>query len=106
MPSISSTLYGAVRQGSRRNFSNGGNQQIDISRGGDALVSLGLPERTEVTRLGYSFSTQIPAANAFTLLITIPTTLAELSLQNGEASGGKSYIIERFWREIGSYFDE
>ena len=97
MPTISSQLYGAVRQGSRRNYSSGGNQQLDMNRGGDFLVAQGLPPLVEVTRQGYSFSAQMPAASAWTLLITIPTTLANLSLQNGEASGGKSYIIKRFW---------
>lgn len=97
MPSVTATMYGTVRQGSRRNYSSGGTQLIDISRGGDLLVSQGLPERSEIVRMGQSFSAQMPAASAWTLLITIPTTLANLSLQNGEASGGKSYIIDRFW---------
>ena len=97
MPSVTSTLYGTVRQGSRRNLSSGGTQLLDMNRGGDFLVSQGLPERAEIVRHGYSFSAQHPAASAWTLLITIPTTLANLSLQNGEASGGKCYIIDRFW---------
>jgi hypothetical protein len=81
----SSQIYGSVRQGTRRAYSSGGVQ----------LVAQGLPERAEIVRHGYSFSAQIPAANAFTLLITIPTTLAEMSLQNAHAT--KSYIIDRFW---------
>ena len=95
--SLTSQIYGAVRQSSRRAFASGGNQSLDLNQGGDLLASLGLPERTEVVRLGDSYSAQMPAASALTLLITIPSTLAGLSLQNGEASGGKSYIIERFW---------
>jgi hypothetical protein len=97
MPSVTAQIYGTVRQGSRRAYTNGGNQLLDMNLGGDLLVAQGLPERTEIVRHGYSFSAQMPAASAFTLLITIPTTLADLSLQNGEASGGKSYVIERFW---------
>lgn len=97
MPTVSSQLYGSVRQSSRSNFSSGGNQLLSMNRGGDFLVAQGLPERAEVVRHGYSFSAQMPAASAWTLLITIPTTLANLSLQNGEASGNKSYIIDRFW---------
>jgi len=61
------------------------------------IVSQGLPERTELVRLGNSWSAQIKDANAFTALITIPTTLAGLALQNGEPSGGKSYVIDRVW---------
>jgi hypothetical protein len=86
-----------VRQGSRRNFASAGEQLIDMNLGGDALFAQGLPDLTEVVRLGDSYVAQHPAASAWTLLITIPTTLANLSLQNGEASGGKSYLIERFW---------
>lgn len=88
-------IYGAVRQGSRRAYTSAGVQTLDLNAGGDFLVAQGLPERTEIVRMGYSFAAQIPAANAFTLLITIPTTLAEFSLQN--ASPTKSYIIDRFW---------
>ena len=72
-----------------------GEQSID-SRG-DLLIAQGLPERADIVRLGRSWSGQILDANAFTLLITIPTTLAGLSLQNGEALGGASYIIDRVW---------
>ncbi len=58
----------------------------------------GLPERTELVRMGQSYSAQIPAANAFTLLITIPTTRAELALQNSApASSDICLVIERFW---------
>ena len=64
---------------------------------GDLAVVHALPERTELVRMGCSFSAQMPAASAFTLLITIPTTRTELSLQNGEPAGGKTYIIDRFW---------
>ena len=90
-------IYGNVRQGTRRSYTSGGNQLIDMNLGGEALMNQCLPERSELVRLGYSFSAQMPAASAWTLLITIPTTLANLSLQNGEASNGKSYIIDRFW---------
>lgn len=91
------TIKGNVRQGSRRSYTSAGENLIDMNLGGDALFAQGLPERAEVVRMGYSFSAQMPAASAFTLLITIPTTRTELSLQNGAASGGKSYIIDRFW---------
>lgn len=70
---------------------------LSMNDRGELLVSQALPERAELVRLGSSFSAQMPAASAWTLLITIPTTLANLSLQNGELTGGKSYIIDRFW---------
>jgi len=61
-------------------------------------VIQGLPERAQLVAAGgQSYGAQINAANAFTMLITIPTTRAELALQNGEVGGGKSYIIDRVW---------
>lgn len=93
----SSQIFGSVRQGARRAYTSGGVQTLDLNLGGDAIFAQGLPERAEIVRMGYSFSAQMPAASAFTLLITIPTTRTELSLQNANAAGGKSYIIDRFW---------
>src|SRR5579859_5437682 len=64
---------------------------------GDVLAAQSLPERAELVRLGNSWGAQIKEANAWTALITVPTTLANFALQNGESSGGKSYIIDRVW---------
>jgi len=86
-----------VRQASRAVFNSPGVQYPQVNLGGDLAVAQGLPERAELVRMGNSWSAQIKEANAFTLLITIPSTLAELALQNGEATGGKSYVIDRFW---------
>lgn len=95
--SITAQIYGALRQGSRRLFTSGP-QSFDLNLGGEQLFSQVLPPRAELVRLGRSFSAQIPAANAFTLLITIPSTRAELALQNPNATATKTcLIIERFW---------
>lgn len=95
---ITSQIYAAVRQGARRLFTSGGNQTLDMNLGGDLLVSQGLPERSELVRNGRSFSAQMPAGSAWTLLITIPTTLANLSVQNPNTTASKvCYIIDRFW---------
>jgi len=64
---------------------------------GDLLVAQSLPERAELVRMGNSWGAQIKEANAWTALITVPTTLANLALQNVESAGGKSYIIDRIW---------
>jgi|SRR5579859_2464812 len=64
---------------------------------GDVLAAQSLPERSELVRLGNSWGAQIKEANAWTALITVPTTLANFSLQNGESAGGKSYLIDRVW---------
>lgn len=64
---------------------------------GEWLMSQGLPERTELVRLGYSWGAQIPTGSAFTFVNAWPTTRAELVLCNGELAGGKTYIIDRCW---------
>lgn len=87
-----------VRQGSRRAYTSGGVQTLDLNSGGEALFAQGLPERAELTRLGRGFSAQIPAASAWTLLITIPTTRSELAVQNPNSTASKTcFIIDRFW---------
>ena len=58
------------------------------------------PGTTRASRAGAAgqlLRRQLKEANAWTALITVPSTLANLALQNGEAAGGKSYIIDRIW---------
>ena len=91
-------VYGNVRQGARCAYGSGGVQTFDLNQGGDGLFSQGLPERAEIVRLGRSYSAQLLAGNAWTLLITIPTTLSNFALQNPNLpASGVCYIIERFW---------
>lgn len=76
----------------------GDEQQAVFNSRGDLVNAQSLPERSELVRLGGSWGSQLTAAAAWTALITIPTTLANMSLQNGETVGtGKSYIIDRVW---------
>lgn len=91
-------LLGLVRRGIIPDYSEGepGNP-LALNNRGEGLFNQVLPERAELVRLGNSWGAQIPAASAWTALITIPTTLSNLALQNGESAGGKSYIIDRFW---------
>jgi hypothetical protein len=90
-------LVAKVLGRSRPNYGDGSFTPYMNPRG-DLSVALGLPERTELVRMGKSFSAQIPAASAFTLLITIPTTRAELALQNAApADSNIVLVIERFW---------
>lgn len=95
--SLTAQIYAAVRQGARAVFNSGGTQTPQINQGGDLLMAQCLPERAEIVRLGKSWSAQVKEANAFTALITIPSTLAEFALQNVEAVGGASYLIDRVW---------
>ncbi len=94
---ITSQILAAVRQGARAVFNSGGIQTPYINQGGDLIMSPCLPERAELVRLGKSWSVQIKEGSAFTLLITIPSTLAELAIQNTESVGGASYLIDRIW---------
>lgn len=64
---------------------------------GELLVSSAMPERAELVRQGGSFSAAIPTGSAFTYVAAWPTTRAELVLWNGEASNGKSLIVDRVW---------
>lgn len=90
--------YGIVRGGvDIYHTPPGGEMQTNYNNRGDMLVSLSLPDRAELVRQGGSWSCQLKEANAFTLLITIPSTLATLCLQNCESQGGKSYVIDRVW---------
>ena len=88
------TAKGLVRQSSSA-YNSAGDSKLAINARGDLCANLSLPERTEVVRLGASFGAQVPAASAWTALITIPTTLSNLALQNGSST--LSYIIDRFW---------
>jgi hypothetical protein len=49
------------------------------------------PERAEVTRLGYAVTQR---SGAVACVTAIPTTTAAFTLWNGEAAGGKLYIID------------
>jgi hypothetical protein len=72
-------------------------EQIHLNPRGDQIVALGLPERSELVRLGASWGAQIPTASAFTFVAAWPTTRAELVLCNAEDKGGKTYAIDRVW---------
>ena len=91
-------LLGRVRgAASRPAYSDGDEKIPGMTQGGEILVAEALPERTELVRLGNSWSAQIPTGSAFTFVNAWPTTRAELVLWNGEASSGKTYVIDRCW---------
>ena len=94
---LSLALNANVRR-TAANAYGSGTSLADINPRGDLMAALALPERSELVRLGNSYAAQVPAASAWTALITIPTTLANLSLQNGSSqSSGIYYLIDRFW---------
>src|ERR1051326_6539956 len=65
----------------------------DVNSRGDVMVAQSLPERTELVRLGNTWSVQDTTAVAD--LTGAPTTTASSTFWNGEPDGGKSYVVDR-----------
>lgn len=75
--------------------SNLAENQLDIptmNNRREQIVSQGLPARTELVRMGNSWSTRLLTDVAGVLVL--PTTAAQHVFHNGEAAGGKSYVLE------------
>lgn len=68
--------------------------QLAINNRGDLIVVQGLPELTELVRMGDSWQVQLAAGLA--ALTVLPTVTAGLSLWNGEPATGKCYAIDSF----------
>lgn len=69
-------------------------EQLHINPRGDQIMSQGLPERTELVRLGDSW--QVSSSAGLAANIAAPSNSAGLSLWNGEPLTGKCYAIEAF----------
>jgi len=67
-------------------------EQVHVNSRGDQIVSQGLPELTEIVRMGDTWQTILSSGVA--PLTGIPTTTAALVLWNGEGANGKSYVID------------
>ena len=61
----------------------------------DLFVAQGLPPYTEMARQGDGWS--VILITALAALVVRPSTVAMLTLWNGESAGGKSYIIDRIF---------
>ncbi len=94
--SLTAQMLALVRRGSRSAFTDGV-YQAEINTGGDLLVAQALPPHAELTRLNVRWSVRVADGAAFAPVAAWPTTLANLVLYNGEAAGGKSYIIDTVW---------
>ncbi len=68
-----------------------------LGDGGELLINQTLPERSELVRLGKSWGAAIPTGSAFTPAAAWPTAACNLTMYNGEAPGGPSYVIDRVW---------
>lgn len=84
-----------VRGTSRPNYNTGSDSAVAIERGGEAIITPGLPEMYCRTRLGLVWSCAIPTASAFTYVAAWPTTRAEIVFRN--ASANKVAVFENAW---------
>jgi hypothetical protein len=73
------------------NWPEGADSPICINNRGDIAVAQALPPAAELVRLGGSY---FCLDSAVAPVAALPTTTAHLSLWNGEAPGGKSYVID------------
>lgn len=80
-------------------FNNQQGQDIRLlaNNRGDALMAQSLPPKAELVRMGNTWECRIATGSAFTYVNAWPTTRGELVLYNGEATGGKSYVIDSAW---------
>ena len=85
-----SRLYASVRGGA-----NDGEQRfIEANQSRELLVAQGFPRYTELSRRGYGW--QVMDTSATAAVVVRPSTVAGLTLWNGEAaSTGKVYVIDR-----------
>lgn len=67
-------------------------EQFHINSRGDQLVAQGLPERSELVRMGGSY--MVKQGTAVAPVTAEPTTAAHYSLWNGESAGGRCYLID------------
>ena len=82
-------LYAAARGGTN----DGVQRYVEATANRELLVSQGLPPYTEMTRLGDGW--QVMDTSATAAVVVRPSTVAGLTLYNGNAAGGASYIIDR-----------
>ena len=88
--SLVTVLKGLVRGG------DDAERRVELSPGGDLVMAQGLPPYAEMSRQGEGWSVISTAAAA--ALVVRPSTVALITLWNGEANpGGKSYIIDRLF---------
>ena len=66
---------------------------LNLNGNRDLLVAQGLPPYVEITRQGQGWSAMSTAAIA--ALVVRPTTVANATLWNNHADGGKSLVIDR-----------
>lgn len=94
------TLQGQIVRGAAAgNYPEMSRVPINANNRGDQIVVQGLPALTEVVRMGNSY--QAITGTAAAALTAIPTTVALVTVWNGEPAMGRSYVIDSvFWTKI------
>lgn len=69
-------------------------EQLHVNNRGDQIIAQGLPELTEVVRLGESWCINSTTGQA--ALTALPTATAGLTVTNNEPATGKCYAIDSF----------
>lgn len=87
-------IFGSTKGESEVYDNNAGAEaQALFNSRGDHLTAQSLPPYAEVVRMGNTWTMRTATASAFNLVAALPTTLAVAVLHNGEASGGRCYVI-------------
>ena len=87
------SVLGTIRGAVRRALGIGVESNVALGDGLELLVQQTMPPMADLARLAQGWHILSAATAALTAL---PTTPAGHSLRNGEAAGGKSYIIDSF----------
>lgn len=82
LSSLAATLRGSNRP-----------KHLETNQYGELLTAQGLPPYTEMARLGGGYA--VYQATVKPCLVVRPSTVAMLTLLNGESADGKSYVIDR-----------
>lgn len=90
-------LRGRTRRTTVPDYGDGHEDAPQMNPRGELLLAQALPPKTELARLGQTWTARIASGSAFTHVAALPTTRAELALYNGEPSGGKCYVIDSVW---------
>lgn len=92
---------GMVRGEAAANWPDGREDaRVMLNNRGDQIVVQGLPELTEIVRLGGSW--QVASTTGQAALTALPTTTAGLTIKNNEPANGRCYSIESFgsWEAV------
>jgi hypothetical protein len=88
-----SKIAGRVRGLFAGNYpENREDEQFHLNPRGDQCVAQGLPELTELTRMGWSW--QVKNSTGLNSGTGLPTTTSGLTIWNGESDTGKCYAID------------